>query len=328
MYSVSLASKLLAVAVVGPVVIVAAFLISPTNNFTSSLVAAGGVLSALGLGWIFIGANRPYAFLLAEALPRVVLTLLAVVGLHLGGPLWLYALSVALGSTVAFVLGAIIARLPIRPRGVSGGEVADAVKTQAVVVVGRAIASLYTTLPVTLLGLVNPTQIAVFSATDRPLRMGLMVIAGVPNRLQSWIGHPDAHVGRARSIKSIGLNSVLGVIAGGVFLTAGPIVIPILFSGAIEPGIDLYLLGAAIVLLVCTSRGLGLALVAANRAPAITEAIAGAAVTGVAGVLILGALFGAGGALAAVALAEAVGVLWQIVRFRQTGGPQFSKGTR
>jgi hypothetical protein len=277
-------------------------------------------LGALSPTWYFVGLGRPGRVVLTEALPRVVLALAAAAALVVGAPLEVYGSCLVLAVVATAVLTPLVddaARFPSRQ---AFAEVPRVVREQAVLVLGRAVTTTYKSLPVALLGVAAPASVAAFAATDRPLRMGLQVLSAVPDRLQTWVGTPDAVLARRRSAVSLGLNTGLGVVAGAVFALAMPTVSGWLFAGAVDVDRDLAVWGGALVAVICSSRGAGLALVSAGRHGHTTTAAIAAAIVGVPGVLVAGAAVGATGAVAALVLAEAVGFVVQLGLLVGTGG--------
>jgi hypothetical protein len=316
----ALASKLVATAVLLPVVVVVTALLVDRHALAAVLVGVGVALGALSPTWYFVGLGRPGRVVLTEALPRVVLALAAAAALVVGAPLEVYGSCLVLAVVATAVLTPLVddaARFPSRQ---AFAEVPRVVREQAVLVLGRAVTTTYKSLPVALLGVAAPASVAAFAATDRPLRMGLQVLSAVPDRLQTWVGTPDAVLARRRSAVSLGLNTGLGVVAGAVFALAMPTVSGWLFAGAVDVDRDLAVWGGALVAVICSSRGAGLALVSAGRHGHTTTAAIAAAIVGVPGVLVAGAAVGATGAVAALVLAEAVGFVVQLGLLVGTGG--------
>lgn len=310
-YESALASKLVAVIVIAPSCGVVAALVSPAHHLAAALVAAGSVAGALTPSWYFVGIGRPGLVLLCETLPRVGLIALAAALILVGADLVVYGLAMLLAIGLALILTARAGRLVLVPSRAAFRTVPSTLRAHATLAAGRGVSTLYTSLPAVFLGLVSPADVATFSAVDRPMRMGFVVLGAVPARLQSWIGTPDRTLGRARSRRSLLINALLGATAGAAFLVGMPIVAPVLFTGAVVVEPILLALGAAAVLVMCASRGFGLALVQADRARDITPSVVVAAIVGVPAIILGAALFGAPGAMAGVLVAELFGLALQ-----------------
>jgi O-antigen/teichoic acid export membrane protein len=310
-YAESQASKGLAVAVLAPVSALAALLVVAEDRGPAALLAFALVSAAISPSWYFIGTGRPGFVLASDTVPRVVLSLIAAIVIAQGGSLWFYGASLLSAALVTYVAGNRLGRLPMFQRLIGLRAAVAIMRTQSVVILGRGVSTVYTALPAAFLGVVSPGSVATFAAVDRPMRMGLNVLSALPTRLQSWLGHPDEKVALSRSRKSILLNIGLGIFAGGVFVVAMPLIVPVLFSNTItiEPSVSL--LGGVLVLLICASRGMGLSLVSAASANAITYAVMAAAAVGLVGIFVLGGSWGVEGAFIALIVAETTGLVVQ-----------------
>lgn len=310
-YESALASRLVAAAVIAPSCGIVAALVSPAHHLAAALIAAGSVAAALTPSWYFVGVGRPGLVLLCETLPRVVLVALSAILILAGADLVVYGLALLVAIGLALVLAARAGRLVLVPSRAAFRSVPSTFRAHATLAAGRGVSTLYTSLPAVFLGLVSSADVAMFSAVDRPMRMGFVVLGAVPARLQSWIGTPDRQLGRARSRRSLLINALLGVAAGSAFLLGMPIVAPVLFTGAVVVEPLLVVLGAAAVLVMCTSRGFGLALVQADRARDVTPSVIVAAIVGVPAIVLGAAVLGAPGAMAGVLVAELFGLALQ-----------------
>ena len=199
------------------------------------------------------------------------------------------------------------------------------IRSQGVVSIGRCINTLHTALPASLLGIVDHSSVAAFSAVDRPLRMGLVVLAAIPSRMQSWIVSTSEGVDLKRARFAIASNFALGLIAAVAFSSLGPTVIRILFVGQIESSRLAISIASLLVLLICFSRGVGLTIVAYHRANSLTIAVSVAAAVGLVGSLTLGRTYGEVGVFTALVLAEAAGLLVQGLILRRIHAQQGTK---
>jgi len=85
----------------------------------------------------------------------------------------------------------------------------------------------------------------------------------------------------------------------------------VLFTGVVAVDGALAAIAGLLVAVVCAARGFGLALVALGRADASTWAAASSAVVGIPGAVLGGVLAGAEGTMAALVIAEFVGLVLQ-----------------
>ncbi len=314
-YRESLGSRLIGFAVVCPPLAVFSWLLAPAHGAAAVVLTIALVSNCLSPVWYYTGLGRPGIFLIVETLPRMLLSVAAAVLIFGGGPLEIYG-TVLLASTVAtYFLSAWFGSTPLSPS--SFHTAIASIRKQGVIAFGRLVSTAYTSLPTAVLALVAPHAVAVFAGADRPLRMGLSVLGGIPARLQSWMGVREMDVRAHRARISILINFGVGVLAGCVYALLMPIAANILFSGKVSVGYPLSTLGGVLVVLICTSRGYGLALVAAGRANSITLATAWAAPIGIIGVLCLGFFFGAHGAVLGLIAAEIAGIAVQYSRVRR-----------
>lgn len=314
LYATALASRLVATAVTAPVAVVVTAVVVDGHRLAAVLVTVGVAFGALSPTWFFVGLGRPAAVLLAETLPRVLTSVASAMAIAAGAPLEAYGAGAIVAVAASLVLAGVLDEAPGLPRRVDFASVPATLRAQRVLVLGRAVTTTYKSLPSALLGGVAPSAaVAGFAAVDRPLRMGLQVVSAVPDRLQTWVGHPSPDLARRRSLWSLALNGVLGVVVGVVFAVAMPTVARLLFTGVVEVPPSLAVWGGVLAGVICASRGAGLALVSAGRPGRTTLAAFCSAAVGVPALLLFGASHGAAGALAALVAAEAVGLIVQLV---------------
>lgn len=316
-YTTSLGSKFVALLIVLPLSVVLAVLLTDGDKLTGALVAAGTLLTVMSPAWFFIGQGRPGLIMLTDTVPRLVLCAASALAIAAGGPLVLYGIGVLASSVGTMVVAAAVAHLPLLPSRSALREGPGVIRRQLPIIVGNIVSTAFTSAPTSILAQFSTANvIATFSAVDRPMRMGLNVLGGVPARLQSWVGTPDPHEARRRSKHSILINAGLGVVALVGFVVAAPPLTKVLFSGTVDVTLGLAVLGGVIAAEICLSRGLGLALVASGKANSISIAVAVGAVVGVALLLLLPRAFGVAGALEAIIAAEAAMIVVQLVQLR------------
>ncbi len=305
-----------------------------------ALAAASATATAsLGLtaAWYFIGRNDAAALLLTEGCARIALITAASVWIMNGGPALVYPL---IGILLPGLLAPILALWHQRVRWSyfshqSWRRTWHTVLTQRGIVAARLLSAAYIAVPVPLTGVLSPSTVAAFAAGDRLSRMGLSVLASVPNSMQSWVGRSEASRRRRRAWSAVGLNAVVGAVAGIAFLLLSPAVSSAVFSGAatVDPQ---YAAGfGLLVFIVCVSRGTGnLALVAFRMTRVVTVSALLGVVLGVPSMILLTAFYGGHGALMGVLIAEGVvltvqlvGLSWRTVRAR-SGAKQLRRAPR
>lgn len=311
LYQSALATKLIATIVGAPIAAVVAAAIATDYKPAAAFLAAASVATCLSPSWFLVGANRPLAILAFEGIPRLII-MAGVAGLLLvGAPLVVYGIGTLLA--VIFTQIAVSLRFGQRlvPRFSVFVEGRSIIRQQLPLTGGRAVSVVYTSLPIAIVGIVNPSAVAVFAAVDRLMRMALAILGGVPSRLQSWVGSAPEDGRVKRSRQSLLMNTALGAIAGIGFAVLVPFVAGLVFSGTIDIVWEVAVLGGAILFAICTSRGFGLSLVAEGRANWIALANVFAAIAGVATTFALAGPLGAPGAQLGGLCAEVVGIAVQ-----------------
>lgn len=322
LYRASIASRLCACAPAAMLAAVVTYSIVADETLAAALIAAGMTFAALSPSWYLTGLNKPGVILLADTLPRVTLTASAALLVSIDVPLVVIAAIAPLTAIVGFVVVSRVAGASWRPRRADFAEAPSLMRRHIPLVLGRGVSVMYTSLLTALVGFVATSAVPLYAATDRILRMGLNVLSGVPSRMQSWVGAVTGSARRHRSRQSLVANITLGAFAGPVFILVAPWVAGWLFLDQIPITPLAAILGGCTAFMVCVSRGLGLSLVAEQRANSIAAANIGAAVVGVLCVLVLVPTMGAYGALLAALSAESAGVLVQsLVLLRRRPGP-------
>lgn len=313
LYLRSLVSKVLPVTVLALVAGITAWVLAPTVQMEAAVIAVGATGAALSQSWYFVGTGEPRRMILTDTVPRVVLTVSAAVTLFFGAPLVVYSAAALLFPVVTVALGLLTVRPGRLSLRAAPAVTRCTLREQRTISVGRAFGALYTALPIALVGAVNPGALAVFSAGERLMRMGLTLLAGFPARLQSWVGVAEGQEKISRARQTIGLSGALGLAAGAAYLVLAPAASQIIFAGQVTIAPGLAALFALNVVLICTSRGVGLALVAVGAANSITYAAVLAASLGAPAILLLSAEFGAEGGAMGEVVAECTGLAVQTI---------------
>jgi O-antigen/teichoic acid export membrane protein len=308
-----MASKMVAGILLSILAGVVAIAMAGELGLVAGLVALTSGLSSLNSVWYFIGQNRPLVIILADSLPRLLVVVVAALALDSGASAYVFPAGLFLGVCISFVLSARFAGTRLMPSFSNFQSVPATIRSQSVVVGGRAVSSLYTALPIAIVGVLSPQSVAAFAAAERLMRMGLNAVAAIPNRLQHWLGSAREGDLNRRIKVSLWINLAVGLISAVTFYVLAPSAILILFTGTVFVESGPLALCASVVLLICMSRGYGLALVAANRVGLISVATVASAVVGALAFLVLVPLFGAAGGFAAEIAAECCGLLLQSV---------------
>ncbi|MFC3395029.1 hypothetical protein [Brenneria rubrifaciens] len=261
--------------------------------------------------WYLIGLNKPEYILYLVVIPKLILCGISIVLIRIYGGLMFYSLALLLSFIVSMCLTSYFLKTPLIPKRNDFDGLKVLFKEHYQLVLGRVISTFYTSLPITLIGFVNPAAVAVFTGVERLFRMALSVLSGFPSRLQSWIGTASGHT-RSKRIKiSIIVNFVVGLISMVGFAITCYFISPYIYSNTIHISLGYSFLAGAIVATICMSRGYGLALVAIGISKKISIANAASALVGVSAICFFGFFYGVLGGLLGELLAEMIGLLVQ-----------------
>ncbi|MGB3374668.1 MAG: oligosaccharide flippase family protein [Microbacterium sp.] len=310
-HAASVASKLVTLALGSPVAAGAAILLSPQYQIDAAVIAAASTLAALSPSWALTGVNRPGLLLIADVFPRLVSTSVVALWIWLGGPLG----AVGAVNMIVIPFSLFLAWRTLGLRVIPGRQhfirSREHLGDHVILTLGRSVTTVYTSLIPAFVAVAAPTSVAGYAAADRILRLGLGILGGVPSRLQNWIGMVHGDERRLRSKRSVLYNALLGAIAAGGYMALAPLVSEILFTGAATVELSSALIAGVTALMICMSRGLGLALIAESRPRIIATGNIVAALFGVVAVFLLTPGWGVQGALTGVLVAEASAVVVQ-----------------
>ncbi|KYH45877.1 hypothetical protein [Branchiibius sp. NY16-3462-2] len=282
----------------------------------AAILAAAMASQAMTPQWYFVGIGQPVAVLWSESLPKALLALISAIAILAGAPFVTYSLLMCLAMPIALIVARLIIGPEARLRRSDWAAATTASRQQLIIGSSRVVSVAYTGLPVTLVQIAAPEATPVFAATERLMRMGVLVLYSVPSRLQSWIGGADVgeRAGRVHQAQRICL--LMGVLAGVAYAALTPTVSRLMFSGAVNVPYSVSSASGVLLAVICTSMGLGLSMVATGQANLTIAAIIPAAIVALSTVGVMAIHFGATGAVIAEIAAELVGVaiLWYLLR--------------
>lgn len=313
----SVATRAFAFLLLLPVAAVLAYFVSPAFPLEAAVIALGFASVGFSPAWALMGANRPGLILMFDSIPKILLVAGAAVAIRMGASLAVYGVALLIATVVITIAGWFIFGVHREPSTLTRADIVRSIRGQGRITLSRAITAGFTALPVTLVALVAPAAVPLFTAVDRLARMALSVLAAVPNRLQSWLGAAEGISRASRNRRQLQINAGLGVVAAIGYAILLPYVATFVFTASVEVDATLAWLSAGVVLMVCVSRGFGLSLVAFSRTDWLMPASIAAAVVGVALVLALGGPLGAYGAVIGVVAAEATGATVQAIGLRR-----------
>jgi len=315
----SVRTRLLALIVLAPLAMglagLLAWNVSTDNLATAVLMALASAATGLSGNWYFIGVGRPLRILSSDALPKAVFTAAASMAVLAGAPLEVVPVGYLLAATISPAASLLLARHEREsPAHFTLADDLRVIRLQRSAMGARSISALYIALPVTLVAIFAPAALAAFAAAERLMRMALTILQAVPNMLQNWLGSARSPSERRhRVLRSIAMNSAIGLASCVAFTLVTPWVSNLLFSGTVQVEWQLAALAGVVLALVCVSRATGsLALVRYGRVNAITISALAAAIVGVPMICLLAAVAGAPGAFVGEILAEITAIAVQV----------------
>lgn len=311
-------------ALVTPLVVLAStisFHLSSGFQWEAAAVAAGATAYALNSSWYFIGTGSSVKLLFCDAVPRLVCVASSALLIFAGGELALYPfVGILLPIVVSGLLVIQVEKIQLTHlRGMTPRRQVLIVASQSTALGARALSAIYMSLPITLVSLVAPNAVAVFSAIERLQRIFLQVLAAVPNVMQKWVGQSlGSRRKYRRAKKSVFYNAMLGIVAGLGFTLIAPTMARFIFADAISVPIEYAAFSGLLIFSVCMSRATGtIALVAFGRVNAVLASAAAGVIVGVPSILLGAKLLGTTGALMGEVLAELVVLSMQLRAMRR-----------
>ncbi|HWC21299.1 MAG TPA: hypothetical protein VG502_03275 [Flexivirga sp.] len=320
LYVLSLVTQAAAALPISILSALAGFLISEHFRIECALTALATCWAAMSPSWFFIGSGEPSNIVRTDSIPKVSCTLAAAAAIALGAPLWVYPLGLLTATAIGLTVGMRLTGAHWHMlNGFGLRRVVRVFEIQWLALQSTIASAIYIGAPTTIVGMVAPGALGIFSAADRLQRMLLSLLQSVPQAFQNWVGSaPSPAARRERAIRAVKINSVIGALCGGAFVVVAPIASRILFTGHFTISWRLASACAVVVFCTTTSRAAGkIGLVIFRRLDVLrTSSVAGAGV-GVVMLLTLPTRFGAMGGLLAVAAAEATVLGIQLLGLRR-----------
>lgn len=319
--AVSLATKSIVLVPLMVVAAVSSFFLSQDFRYESAAVAVGAAAYGMNSTWYFIGTGSSTKLLLSDAVPRLLCVAASAILIFAGSPLLIYpAVGVVLPIVVSITIVLYVEHINCQHlHGMTAPRLVKVIAAQSTALGGRALSAIYMSLPVTLVSLVAPSAVPVFSAIERLQRIYLQILAAAPNVMQKWVGQSQGSRRRyRRAAKSVTYNALIGLFAGVAFTLVAPIMSSVIFASSIRIPAEYAAISGILIFVVCTSRASGsIALVALGRIKVIMISAAAGAAVGVPGILVGTYLLNVPGALIGEVVAEIVVLLIQLIELRK-----------
>lgn len=321
LFASSLTSRGAAAAAVVPISVLAVVLLDPAYVLAACLATVAMALSGFTTNWLYIGMGRPSRIFWTDSLPRFTSVLGGIIAItSLNAPLAVFSGLLVIGYAASPLISLLVQR-PSRRDFAEAESPLSVFRRQRVAVAGRGLSAIYIGLPVALVQVWAPSVVAPFAAVERLLRMGLLVLQGVPNSLHRTVGR-SRRDGRGLSsveVKVLRLQVAVGIVAAVTCALLLPSAVDLVFAGQVELARSSSWVAGSIVLLTCVSRATGMLLVARGLVGWVTTSAAVAAVVAIALLAVLPPAYGPVGALGALAIAESAALAVQCTGLLRSG---------
>jgi O-antigen/teichoic acid export membrane protein len=281
----------------------------------ASLLCVATAIGGLGPSWYFVGSGDPRSLMFFETLPRLAGVLVSTVAVAVTGDVLFYAI-VTLSIELLMVIVSIssIARPTSGIRGHARDAIAQA-REQWSLAASALVSSGYTRLSVPIVAAISYSQAPVFASADRIQTLARSGIRPFVQAFQGWVAQAPAGekvFKRRVLIASAAVTSVALLAAAGV-ATLLPFVDTLLFG----PEIQISVLQSSLVAIALLAIGLSNCTSAFYLAPSrrigpIAASTTTGSIVGVPLIWLGASLYGAEGALAAIALTEFGVAGWQL----------------
>lgn len=311
LYDLSFSSRLVALAVAGPLAAIVAAVLSPESaRLIAVLAALSSAVAALGISWFAVGVGSARLIALYDLLPRLIATVLSIPVVLLTQRVEPYLIGLLLAPLAGLCAFHLRTRRRAFPAWAGMPAVTASYRAHRaawwVEITGNASASA----PVPVASVVGGASTAAsFGSGDRLYRYGLYAVVSFGNALQGWVLEPggvDPRAERARRNSfAIALMAALGVAGGlGLALLGAPVSALLFGESVAAVQTTMVWFGVAYVAVSTSTPLIRNVLVPARRERAVLVVTVVSAVIGIVTMVTFGALWGAAGVAMGLAASE------------------------
>ena len=234
----SVVARVLLFLIVGPLAVILGIVLG-ADPLAAVLATIAYAIPGIGAAWYFIGANRPVAMLVFDALPAVLGQVAALVAVVIAPTLTSYLYCVTF-ATVAGVVGGLLFALRkrdgVRLHRTRVKELGSTMRAQIPGLATVLFGNLSTMLPVLLVDVYMKPVLPIFAAVDKLYRYGVLVLAPILQAVQGWVPEAGPEQTRLRARGSLWVGLAVGLFGGACFaFLATPISIPLTVGKAVIP---------------------------------------------------------------------------------------------
>ncbi|MCY0905460.1 hypothetical protein OS914_11195 [Arthrobacter sp. H14-L1] len=318
-YVHSLRARLVLVLPVALAAVIVTVLAAGHIPLEAGINAAGYSLTGLLAGWYFTGTAKPYSFLLFDTAPRVVGAALGAAALFFGAPLIVFP-ALQLIGVIFGILASTLKICGSQSRVLSEFRLRstlEVLSSQSHGVLLAVVSASYTAVPTSIVAFAAPAALPAYALVDKLLRFGTTAYAPIVQFLQGWVPAGKPFEVRHKIRLAFLGGSILAGCGGGAFIVLAPELSKTLSHGQVAPQ-ALLIVGFALALtFMVASQITGLVcLIALNRTKQLAMYTSVGVVVGLPFVYVGAVVLGAAGAAWALAFAELVALVPQIILLR------------
>lgn len=282
-------------------------LLALTAPLESLLTAAAFGLTGMLNGWFFAGEARPYALLVMETVPRVGGTVVGLLALMAGSPLWVLPAAQLVGVLVAAAISAI--RLLSRYRGAAvpkSPKITSILAAQRHGMTVAAASAVWIALPVSVVAVLAPAALPSYALADKLLRFATTAWSPVIQFFQGWVPARDLPTFRRRMQIAVAISSGLLLVAAVLFVVLAEPIYVLLGSGQVHPILWVMIGLAGVLVFGSLGNVIGLVgLTGLGLVRAFSRIVAGGAILAVPALFLFTAILGPAGTAGTAAVIDA-----------------------
>lgn len=302
---------------VAPVLIVAASvaaLVSPQYMGLAAIGAVQAGVAGLSANWFFVGLGRPFVFLVAETVPRVLGSAVAIVVMGRGASAMTGVLCQIAGMVAAFVIATVWILRHLRAQGAQRGargslrSVLGEHRHGVFAILGG---TAYVSAPLILVSIIAPSAQPLYALVDKLQRQVAVGLSPAVTVVQGWV--PGDGKARQRAPKAIKYGAATAAVGAVVMMLLSPYLTRWMGAGELTVPLPMTILTGLFVGVYFLDGIVAKAVLAAlGQVRLIAKATLISASVGLPLVVLGGYLFGAVGALAAVVIGLAIRVILEL----------------
>lgn len=317
----SLVTRFYLFVLTAPVMILLMSLLRPDETTFVTVASAAYLVPFVGASWYFVGEGKPLRLFLFDALPQLLGTIAGLGVLMLSRNLTLLVVTQLVFNLLAVVISSIVIFRNVdglQPNFSFRNSLSQMAR-QRHGVITAATGSFYVNLPMLVVNVVIPTELATYAIADRLFRFAVTAYSPVLQFVQGWIPEAGAQSTNHRVKRASQAAPLLGLLGGAVLAAAGPTAAHILVRESTAFSYSLSVPVGASFAAVAVSQIIGLAcLVPIGKAKELATSTIVGAVLGTPLILLGSLTFGVVGVVWGMAISEMAVSIYQFHTLRRS----------